>query len=99
MNGIAIAVVGASGIDLSSAETAADPGYPPGRAGLRGSHVGSFEAAHRLRDGSPFDLSAAVIEERYDFVVVGGGISGLAAAYYISAAPSRRAHPDSRHQR
>jgi len=82
MNGIAIAVVGASGIDLSSAEIAADPGYPPSRSGLRGSHVGSFEAAHRLRDGSPFDLSAAVIEERYDLVVVGGGISGLAAAYY-----------------
>jgi spermidine dehydrogenase len=86
MNGIAIAVVGASGIDLSSAEApaeaAADPGYPPGRSGLRGSHVGSFEAAHRLRDGSPFDLSGAVIAERYDLVVVGGGISGLAAAYY-----------------
>jgi spermidine dehydrogenase len=82
MNGIAIAVVGASGIDLSSAEVSVDPGYPPGRLGLRGSHVGSFEAAHRLRDGSPFDLSAAVIEERYDLLVVGGGISGLAAAYY-----------------
>ena len=57
MNGIAIAVVSASGIDLSNAEAAADPGYPPSRPGLRGSHVGSFEAAHRLRDGSPFDLS------------------------------------------
>jgi spermidine dehydrogenase len=82
MNGIAIAVVSASGIDLSNAEAAADPGYPPSRPGLRGSHVGSFEAAHRLRDGSPFDLSAALVEERYDLVVVGGGISGLAAAYY-----------------
>jgi spermidine dehydrogenase len=82
MNGIAIAVVGATGIDLSSAEAVADPDYPPARAGLRGSHVGSFEAAHRLRDGSPFDLSAAVIEERYDLVVVGGGLSGLSAAYF-----------------
>ena len=82
MNGIAIAVMGASGIDLSSAEAGADAGYPPGRAGLRGSHVGSFEAAHRLRDCSPFDLAGAVIEERYDLVVVGAGISGLAAAYF-----------------
>lgn len=83
MNGIAIAVVGAAGIDLSRADAAlrAQP-YPPRRDGLRGSHVGSFEAAHRLRDGSPFDLSAAPLIERYDLVVVGAGISGLAAAHF-----------------
>ena len=29
-----------------------DPGYyPPAKTGLRGSHVGSFEVAHSLRDG------------------------------------------------
>ena len=50
MNGIAIAVAGAAGVDLSRAQTA--PLYPPGRDGLRGSHDGSFEAAHRLRDGA-----------------------------------------------
>jgi spermidine dehydrogenase len=49
---------------------------------LRGSHVGSFEAAHRLRDGSPFDMSRAPLAERHDLVVVGAGISGLAAAYF-----------------
>jgi spermidine dehydrogenase len=89
MNGVAVAVVASAGGDLSaialndeSPVPAAVDGYPPGRAGLRGSHVGSFEAAHRLRDGAPFDLSAAVIGERYDLVVVGAGISGLAAAYF-----------------
>jgi spermidine dehydrogenase len=61
-------------------QTAAE--YPPARSGLRGSHVGSFEAAHRLRDGGSFDLSATPVTEQYDLIVVGGGISGLAAAYF-----------------
>jgi spermidine dehydrogenase len=80
MNGIAIAVVGAAGVDLSRAQTA--PLYPPGRDGLRGSHEGSFEAAHRLRDGARFDISQAPLAEHYDLAVVGAGISGLAAAYF-----------------
>ena len=90
MNGIAITVVGAAGAgwsrapaaDASAAGTAAAPVYPPSRDGLRGSHAGSFEAAHRLRDGSTFDISGAAITERYDLVVVGAGISGLAAAHF-----------------
>jgi spermidine dehydrogenase len=85
MNGIAVAVVGAAGIDVSpgdGADAATPQNYPPARVGLRGLHVGSFEAAHRLRDGHPFDLSKAAVTERYDLVVVGGGISGLAAAYF-----------------
>jgi spermidine dehydrogenase len=94
MNGIAIAVVGAAGIDLPHAHAADGPTaqyYPPDRDGLRGSHVGSFEAAHRLRDGSPFDLSQAVLAEHYDLVVVGAGISGLAAAFFY-----RQRRPDAR---
>ncbi len=61
------------------------PGYyPPTLTGLRGSHAGSFEAAHKLRDGN-FALPASPSdkgEESYDLVIVGGGISGLAAAYF-----------------
>jgi spermidine dehydrogenase len=90
MNGIAIAVSGAAGFGFSGARAAA-PLYPPGRDGLRGSHAGSFEAAHRLRDGSPFDLSRAVLTERHDLVVVGAGISGLAAAFFY-----RQRRPDAR---
>ena len=85
MNGIAIAVAGASGIDFSPAFGFADnaaAAYPPSRDGLRGSHAGSFEAAHRLRDGAPFDLSQAQVSEHYDLVIVGAGISGLAAAHF-----------------
>src|SRR3984885_4680453 len=94
MNGIAIAVVGAAGVDLPRAHAADSPtaqNYPPSRDGLRGSHVGSFEAAHRLRDGSPFDLSRAAVAEHCDLVVVGAGISGLAAAYFY-----RQRRPNSR---
>jgi spermidine dehydrogenase len=80
INGIAVAVAGAAGIDLSRAE--ALPLYPPGRDGLRGSHVGSFEAAHRLRDGARFDISQAPVAEHYDLAVVGAGLSGLAAAHF-----------------
>jgi spermidine dehydrogenase len=58
------------------------PGYyPPIRTGMRGSHPGSFEQAHALRDGESL---GAVTDtgETYDLVVVGGGISGLAAAHF-----------------
>jgi spermidine dehydrogenase len=58
--------------------------YPPALTGLRGSNPGSFEDAHALRDGrqpgSPTDTG-----ESYDLVVVGGGISGLAAAHFFRA--------------
>jgi spermidine dehydrogenase len=56
--------------------------YPPTRTGLRGSHPGSFEVAHALaREGKHFD-NPTMLDERYDLVVVGAGISGLAAAYF-----------------
>lgn len=60
------------------------PGYyPPAKMGIRGNHDGSFPVAHRMRDGeSPSAFGPAVdTGESYDLVVVGGGISGLAAAH------------------
>ncbi len=90
MNGIAIAITGAAGVQWPRpGHAAAEAPYPPAKDGLRGSHVGSFEAAHRLRDGSPFDISQAAVSERYDLVVVGAGISGLSAAYFYR---QRRPH-------
>jgi spermidine dehydrogenase len=55
--------------------------YPPAKTGLRGSHDGSWEVAHSLRDGKRWD-HATPDAESYDLIVVGGGISGLAAAYF-----------------
>jgi spermidine dehydrogenase len=60
------------------------PGYyPPARTGMRGNHDGSFAMAHRLRDGDRANTIGEPTStgESYDLVVVGGGISGLAAAY------------------
>src|ERR1700751_5708160 len=91
LNGVALGVVGSvlapellrAGQQEFAPERAADY-YPPTRVGMRGSHPGSFEVAHQLRDRRQSDLSAAAgTGESYDLVVVGGGLSGLSAAYFF----------------
>ncbi len=70
------------------------PGYyPPGKTGLRGDHAGSFEAMHKVRDGSFWDDAPKAVDtgESYDLVIVGGGISGLAAAHYFRKAVGDKA--------
>jgi spermidine dehydrogenase len=96
LNGVALgtAVVASGPLLAATAAPSAAPApaaaqdafgyYPPLLTGLRGSHAGSFEDAHALRDGRP---SPPPIEtgEEYDLIVVGGGISGLAAAHFYRA--------------
>src|ERR1700731_2597181 len=76
-------LLAAAALDEISAQNA--PGYyPPAKMGMRGNHDGSFTFAHLMRDGQPWnDLGkAAATGESYDLVVVGAGISCLAAAYF-----------------
>src|SRR4030081_1959965 len=94
LNGVAVSVGGtlvsrrigtetllaAAALDEFAPEKAADY-YPPARMGMRGNHDGTSTFAHRLRDGEGADAfgEPADTGETYDLVVVGGGISGLAA--------------------
>ena len=67
--------------------------YPPRLTGLRGSHPGSFEVAHAVgREGRRYEPPAEQTDATYDLVVVGGGLSGLAAAWFFREA----AGPDAR---
>jgi spermidine dehydrogenase len=58
--------------------------YPPARTGIRGNHDGTFTFAHKLRDGDFWEGAGKpeASGESYDLVVVGAGISGLAAAHF-----------------
>ncbi len=90
LNGVALTV--AAGLTPMAQIRAQPARYPPALTGMRGQHAGSFEIAHALgREGARFPLDGVPLEERYDLVVVGGGISGLAAAWFY-----RRAEPAAR---
>jgi spermidine dehydrogenase len=96
LNGVAVAASAAAGAMLpgigmeSDACAATTSPYPPRLTGLRGSDPGSFETAHRLRDGDLAGQLAQYLahheapsaDETYDLVIVGAGISGLAAAWF-----------------
>jgi spermidine dehydrogenase len=96
LNGVAIGIGGAwsggvlagvPGFDAISAFQGAAGDYPPALTGMRGSHEGSFEVSHALRDGRFWATAGQPVAtgESYDLVVVGGGISGLSAAYFYRA--------------
>ena len=67
-----------------SAMAELDPSYyPPALTGLRGSHPGSNDHAHaRVWAGTSDWGHVTDLAEHYDLVVVGAGISGLAAARF-----------------
>jgi spermidine dehydrogenase len=56
--------------------------YPPTLTGMRGSHDRSFEVAHALAWRGEKPNHYAPLKEHYDLVVVGAGMSGLAAAHF-----------------
>jgi len=83
LNGVSVALTGSllSTREVRAFRVVQDEYYPPRRTGLRGSHPGSFEVSHDLRDGKTWEPTD--LDESYDLVVVGGGISGLSAAYFF----------------
>lgn len=87
LDGVAMTIGGATlGLHVPGAHGRADalPAYPPSLTGLRGDQEGVFEFAHKLRDGKSWETLGTIEDdpESYDLIVVGAGISGLAAAYF-----------------
>ncbi len=95
INGVAVAVGAAASGKLVAGEAhrveAGD--YPPTLTGMRGSQAGSFETAHSLRDGTFWKTAELPVDTResYDLIIVGGGISGLAAAHFFREHAGRSA--------
>jgi len=93
LNGVAV-TVGAAMVPSPLFAHDKEDDYPPARIGLRGSHVGSFETMHSVRDGNFWDTAGKPVDtkETYDLVIVGGGISGLSAAHFFQkvAGPNAR---------
>ncbi len=81
VNGIGVAIGASMLPGCADRDTpAADAPYPPALTGLRGAHPGSFEVAHAAVQGRTWPSTSPA--EHYDLVVVGAGISGLAAACF-----------------
>lgn len=66
--------------------------YPPTLIGIRGNHPGSFETAHALAWNGQKPATHRKLEEHYDMVIVGAGVSGLAAARFFQ----KRKGPDAK---
>jgi spermidine dehydrogenase len=99
LNGVAIGVTGAYAACHAPKALAKSPpanpndngdvpSYPPLRSSLRGNYPAAVEEFDRIRDGkyAMFPVSDDEIQEKYDLVIVGGGISGLSAAHFYRAA-------------
>ncbi|MDB9733308.1 NAD(P)/FAD-dependent oxidoreductase [Porticoccaceae bacterium] len=99
LQGVALASTSLAMSPFSAAEAAEpstqkrqSPAYPPALDGLRGNHQGSFEVSHGLaRYGQTDWGNTSSVDDVYDLVIVGAGISGLSAAHFYAGK-----YPDAR---
>ena len=99
LNGMALGAVGTyaalngTGTRAQQLADVAPDAYPPARLGLRGQHPSAVQALERINQGAfqAFPGIDVDTRETYDLVVIGGGLSGLAAAYFWHRAlPNQR---------
>lgn len=86
MNGVAVGT-GAAWLAPYELFAQAPPGassvnYPPTLTGIRGNHPGSFEVSHALAWSGAKPAEYRELAEHYELVIVGAGVSGLAAAAF-----------------
>jgi len=81
--GSAVSITGAGLLSPSALFGKNSEDYPPTLQGMRGSHAGSFEMAHASRFVAQPGSGVDTEEGPFDLVVIGGGISGLAGAYFF----------------
>jgi spermidine dehydrogenase len=86
INGVAVTtgatLIGPNGT-LFGAGRATSDYYPPSLTGMRGNHPGSFETSHAFAWNGVKPSEFESLDEHYDLVIVGAGISGLAAAHFF----------------
>lgn len=94
LNGGAALAAGMAASQIPGAFAASEPKtfpapsgpYPPALMGMRGNHPGSFDTAHQMgREGmTSWGPVQNAPEAPYDLIIVGAGISGLAAAHFYA---------------
>ena len=96
LSGVAIGITGAAafaGAQALDAQTSDAANYPPLRSGLRGNYPAAVDIFNQIRQRQfeKFPVADSEIQEDYDLVIVGGGISGLSAAYFYQLAMGKNA--------
>jgi spermidine dehydrogenase len=88
LNGVAIGIAASVSATGNAQAQSVDSNYPPLRTGLRGNYPAAVDEFDLIRNGkyAQFPVADTAIQEEYDLVIVGAGISGLSAAYFYREA-------------